>query len=419
MKHLIYLCAIIGLAPGCLGGGDEPPVASATQAATTTFTGTVAAGAWLTREITLTATSDLSASLAWANASSNLNLFLSNAAGTSIDFANGTTARPEVVDGAALPPGTYTLGIKNKTGPSTTFTLTVTTTPMFAAAYPGQPAPGKLFWGAAISGNGDPITRHETPAGAPLALHRTFWQWNQRTTNLVQTARGDLDHDRLPWVSVKTPSWAAMGAGTYDAQIDQMLVALDALPGTVWLTLHHEPEGGGGVNQPDDPAGPAGHVAMNRRVRQRMTALGVDNVALAPILMSYTFKAASGRDPDEWWAPNIYDFFGVDHYVHGETSLVDATWNEIRTWAGARGVDIAVGEWGMRGTNAAAGARVRAWYDAAINSAGDGLGARVVGLSAFDSNLNSPDGGWELQGDQLTTFRTLLGDPRTANVTDE
>ncbi|MEJ7598888.1 MAG: hypothetical protein WKG01_13350 [Kofleriaceae bacterium] len=417
MKYLIYLCAVIGLVPGCVGD-EDPPVASASQALTTTFTGTIPVNGWATRQITLTATSDVSASLSWASATSNLNLFLSNAAGTSIDFANGA-ARPEVVDGTALPAGTYTLGIKNKTGPSTAYTLTVTTTPVFHAAYPGQPVPGSVFWGAAISGNGDPITRHETPAGAPLALHRTFWQWNHRATNLVQAARDDLEHARLPWVSVKTPSWAAMGAGTHDAEIDQMLVALDALPGPIWLTIHHEPEGGGGVNQPDDPAGPAGHVAMNRRVRQRITALGVDNVALAPILMSYTFKGASGRNPDEWWAPGIYDFFGVDHYVATESSLIDTAWGAIRTWAAARGVDVAVGEWGMRGTDAAAGARVHAWYDAAIGSATDGRGARVVGLSAFDSNLNSPTGGWELFGQQLSAFRDLLGDPRTASINDE
>lgn len=414
MKHILrLLVASASLVAGCTTP-DEPDASVGAQAATTTFTGTIGADQWLTRTVVLTAQSDVSASLAWANASSNLNLFLSNGS-TSIDFSNGT-ARPEVVEGSALPPGTYTFGIKNKTGPSTAFTLTVNVSPVFGAGYPAQPAPGTVFWGAAIGGNGDPVTRHEAPAGAPLALHRTFHQWNQRTTRLVDTCRDDLQHARLPWVSVKTPSWAEMGAGMHDAEIDQLLNALDALPGPVWLTFHHEPEGGGGVNQPDDPAGPSGHIAMNRRVRQRMTALGIDNVALAPILMAYTFKPASGRNPDAWWAPGIYDFFGVDHYVDSENTLVDATWVKIRTWAAQRGVDVAVGEWGMRGTNTAAGTRVRAWYDAAIGSANDGGGARVVGLSAFDSNLNSPTGGWELFGAQLTTFRTLLADPRTASV---
>jgi hypothetical protein len=249
-----------------------------------------------------------------------------------------------------------------------------------------------------------------------LAVRRTFFQWNQRTTGLINIAKDDLAHHRLPWVSVKTPSWAEMGAGSHDSEIDEMLTAIDALPGPVWLTIHHEPEGGGGVNAPDDPAGPAGHVAMNERVRQRMTALKVDNIALAPILMSWTWDPKSGRNPDDWWKPGIYDFVGVDHYRDAEATLLTATWSTVRTWAQGKGVDVAVGEWGVRGTDAAAGQRVQEWYDAAAGSNADGKGARVVGLSAFDSALNSPSGSWELKGEQLTTFWKLLNDPRTANV---
>jgi hypothetical protein len=40
------------------------------------------------------------------------------------------------------------------------------------------------------------------------------------------------------------------GAGQHDREIDELLRALDALPGPVWLTLHHEPEGGAGSNTP-------------------------------------------------------------------------------------------------------------------------------------------------------------------------
>jgi len=284
------------------------------------------------------------------------------------------------------------------------------------AAYPGDPAPGTVFWGASISGNGDPVTRHETDAGCVLALHRTFFQWDQRTGYLITIASDDVAHGRLPWVSVKTPSWADMAAGLHDDEIDEMLTALDALDGPVWLTVHHEPEGGGGVNEPDDPAGPAGHLAMNQRVRERMTALGVDNVALVPILMSWTWAPASGRDPDEWWAPGIYDFLGVDQYRDEEDTLLTDRWAEIRQWAADKGVDIGVGEWGMRGTDEAAGQRVIDWYEAAIASATDGEGARVVGVSAFDSGLNSPTGSWELVGAQLTAFRELMCDSRTAHA---
>ncbi len=286
----------------------------------------------------------------------------------------------------------------------------------FVADYPAQPAVGTVFWGAAINGNGDPVERHEAPSGHALSIRRTFFRWDHRTGYMIDVAQDDVDHGRLPWVSIKPPSWAEMADGVHDDEIDDMLEALDALDGPVWLTVHHEPEGGGGVNEPDDPAGPSGHVAMNRHVRERMTALSVDNVALAPILMTWTWAPASGRNVDDWWDDGIYDFLGVDHYRDEEATLLTDRWYEVRVWAQARGVDLAVGEWGMRGIDAAAGQRVRDWYEDAIGSVSDGQGARVVGLCAFDSGLNSPSGSWELQGDQLTVFRELLGDPRTATV---
>lgn len=281
--------------------------------------------------------------------------------------------------------------------------------------YPGQPAAGTVLWGAAIQGNGDPYPRHEEDAGVPMALRRTFFQWRHIGSRyLAATAKEDLEAGRLPWVSVKPPSWAETAAGYHDADIDELLYQLRALDGPVWLTIHHEPEGGGGVNQPDDAAGPTGHLAMNRRVRDRMTALAVDNVALAPIFMAWSWDPRSGRDVEEWWDDGVYDFIGVDHYRQETTSLVTPLWFDVRGWAASRGVDVAVGEWGLRGTGSAAGAYVDEWYQHAIGSSSDGRGARVVGLSAFDSGLNSPSGSWELQGAQRERFRELLRNPQTA-----
>lgn len=236
---------------------------------------------------------------------------------------------------------------------------------------------------------------------------------------MIDIAKGDISKGRLPWVSIKTPSWQEMAAGSHDSEIDDMLRALDGIAGPVWLTVHHEPEGGGGVNKPDDPAGPAGHLEMNRRVRQRMIALGVDNVALAPVLMDWTWESSSGRNPNEWWDGSVYDFIGVDHYVcySGSSScehesLLNSTWTKIRNWAAAKGVDIAVGEWGMRGTDEDARARMRAWYDSAASSGGAG---RVVALAAFDSDQNVP-ASYFLTGSQLEEFHVLLNDVRTARV---
>ncbi|MEE8601988.1 cell wall-binding repeat-containing protein [Euzebya tangerina] len=283
------------------------------------------------------------------------------------------------------------------------------------ATIPGVPPLGWVRWGAAVGGNADPVDRHEVPAGSPLGVRRTFFQWNTRSTGMIRTAEEDLAAGRLPWVSVKTPSWAAMGEGAHDAEIDEMLRALEATGGPVWLTVHHEPEGGGGVNAPDDPAGPAGHVAMNRRVRQRMDALGISGVALVSIFMDYTWEPASGRDITQWWDDGIYDILGVDVYRYQPGTLVRENWDRVRTFAEAKGVPVAVGEWGIRGTDAAAGQHVREWFEMAVGSHADGEGARVVALSAFDSGLNSPSGSWELRGEQLRVFHELLGDPRAAH----
>ena len=252
------------------------------------------------------------------------------------------------------------------------------------------------------------VARFEQPAGNALTLRRTFFTWAQRDGYLIDIARDDIARGRVPWVSIKTPSWAAVAAGTYDRELDEFLRELDSLGGPVWLTVHHEPEGGGGVNAPDDPAGPAGHRAMNRRVRQRMEATGTQNIALALILMEWTWDDRSGRNPDQWWEPGVYDIVGIDAYEEVEATIMDAVWFEVRAWAAARGVDVAVGEWGMRGTNAAAGARVRELYDHARGSATDGRGARVVGLAAFDSGLNAPTGSWVLAGEQYTSFLAIV-----------
>lgn len=270
-----------------------------------------------------------------------------------------------------------------------------------------MPAAGSLYWGSHS-------LRHEEAAGHPLTVKRSFFQWNQRTGSVVRTIRDDIAVGRLSWVSLKTPSWAAMAAGQHDGEIDELLLALKDLKADIWLTIHHEPEGGGGVNAPDDPAGPSGHLAMNRRVRQRMTALGVKNVALAPILMTWSWESASGRNPAEWWDSSVYDFLGVDHY-HSDGTLVTSRWYEIREWAAARGVPMAVGEWGTLLSDASGAAVVQEFFDHAANSHRDGRGARVLALAYFDSNADYGGKVWALQGQALDKWIDLLHDPRTAS----
>jgi hypothetical protein len=287
----------------------------------------------------------------------------------------------------------------------------------FVAGFPGDVAPGSLRWGAAIAGNGDPA-RHESVAGTKMGLRRTFFSWKQRTGSMVRTAQSDLAAGRLPWVSVKPPSWAAMAKGTHDAEIDEMLRGLDALGGPVWLTVHHEPEGGGGRNYPDDPGGTPAWRGMQERVRLRMTALGTDNIAFAPILMSWTFNPLSGRTPSEWWVDDVWDFAGVDHYINKETapSVWDADWRASMAFYASKGLKVAVAEWGNRGTDSVAAAEMTEYYQKSLASGSTPNSTQVIGLSYFDSSLNSPMGSWELQGAPLTRFRQIMQLPTSIHA---
>jgi len=288
-------------------------------------------------------------------------------------------------------------------------TTTNTPLPPISGSYPGEPASGTIYWGASIEGNGSP-SRHEGPSGEVLALRRTFWAWSQRTGSMVDVARGDVASGRLPWVSVKPPSWVDMAAGKHDAEIDAMLRGLDAINGPVWLTINHEPE--------NDSGSASDHVAMNKRVRQRMNALGTDNIALAPILMSWTFNPKSGRSVDSYWGPNIYDFVGTDHYNRDNPprnlESMDS-WKLARSWAKSKGVDLAVGEWGMKGSNQAAADRIRDWFNHLVGSSSDGGGARVIGVSVYD-NEGGSYGPWTLEGLALEEFQELMGHPKVAHI---
>lgn len=270
--------------------------------------------------------------------------------------------------------------------------------------YPGQPAPGTVLWGASLDGNQDPYDRHERAAGATMGVRRTFFAWNQRTGSLINVARDDARDGRVSWVSVKTPSWREMANGTHDRAIDEMLRAMDGINNPIWLSLHHEPEGGHGSNSADDPGGPSAHIAMNRRVRQRMNALGVDNVALGPTLMAWTFNPRSGRNPDVWWEDGIYDFLGIDIYTNNETSILFPNWYDVRRWAARKGVDVSVGEWSIRGNDQAAYNNIVAWHHDAAGSAFDGRGAQVAGLAVFDNTMDNRT----LRGKQLEAFRAML-----------
>lgn len=322
----------------------------------------------------------------------------------------GCSAAPELEPGAGSPAPAPVLGA----APGGVAASRGTFTP----AFPGDVAPGRVRWGAAIGGNSDPA-RHESVAGTTMGLRRTFFSWTQRSGSMVRTARADLAAGRLPWVSIKPPSWAAMANGTHDAQIDEMLRALDGLAGPVWLTVHHEPEGGGGSKVADDPAGAPAWRAMQQRIRLRMNALRTDNIAFAPILMAWTFNPLSGRNPADWWVDGVWDFAGNDHYIDREAApaVWSSTWIRVNSFYASKGLKVALGEWGNVGRDARAAAEMTEFYNRALASGTTPGTAQVIGMAYFDSNLNSPKtGGWELFGEPLNRFRQLMRAPTSVRA---
>ena len=292
--------------------------------------------------------------------------------------------------------------------------------------FPGDPNPlvtGKAYWGAAINGNGDP-SRHEDPTNRSLSIRRTYW--DMRTTSKinssVNSAKNDIDNNRLPFISYKLKNdWTRTAQGADQAAVDDLLRRLDNLGGPVWLAMHHEPEGGGGTRGPgpkgeDDASGAAGWVEMQRYIRSRMNAVGTKNIAFVANLMTWTWDSRSGRDPAQWVpsdSKNIWDVYTANSYCDneskckdgGETAIDTAMWKNFESNMNNINIPYGTGEWGDRGESLAAGADIKTVWDHGFENNKD-----IVAWTYFDSNLNSPNGGWELKGEALKTFQSILRD---------
>ncbi len=136
-----------------------------------------------------------------------------------------------------------------------------------------------------------------------------------------------------------------------------------------------------------------------------------------PVLMSYTWNPASGRTPNDWWVAGIWDAYIVDHYndtADGSGDMFKAPWTNFVAWAESRNMPFGTAEWGNRGTDAQAAQEMQDFWDWGFRNNKD-----VVAHSYFDSGLNAPTGSWELVGEPLNKFRSILGtDPRVKRIND-
>ena len=261
----------------------------------------------------------------------------------------------------------------------------------------------QLFWGAAYGGNTEPGSRYGSPG---IGLGRTYWNMSNAGSSVIRAA-SDASKGRLPWVSYKVGGWAAFANGGQDAAFRSLLTQLNGIGTAVWLTVHHEPEGSGRYGT--DESTPSDNSSINdwknaqRHVRDLMEEVGTQNIAFAPVLMGWTWDERSNRVPASWidGMAGVWDFFGIDCYNDTTNPAVQkfedmAMWRDCTADLTARGYQIGIGEWGTRGSGA----------DIAAQHA-DFLDKGIIGAAYFDSDLNSPTGGWSLTSAQLPVFNTF------------
>jgi hypothetical protein len=276
-------------------------------------------------------------------------------------------------------------------------------------AYPGQPEPGKMWWSAILQDQKASALASKHPGAN---VHRTYWQWAETGQGGPDKAGPNMDQaiaaGMMPFISFKTPAWGQVASGQHDTQLNKILNLIKSKQVPIWLIFYHEPEDNLEVGTAAD------FVAMQRHIRQRMTALGVDNAALGLCLMGFTWDPfakypdnGQPRNPDDWYAPGIFDFLAVDPYSKW---CEDPYMKSQEDWAKAKGIDFVVGEWGyVQGEHGAThswtGADVHDFYER-------GIANGTKGIFVYDSNGNGYT--YVMPPDQDAAFKALLLDSRTA-----
>lgn len=240
------------------------------------------------------------------------------------------------------------------------------------------------YMGAAVGGNSDPSSL-ESDVGRKLGLRRTYWNAS-KVDGAVETARDDLTHGRLPWISFKLGhSWAEMASGKGDRWARNLANRLGELDGPVWVAFHHEPEEDGNIRQ---------WTAMQEHLAP-IIRRNAPNVAYTIILTGWhQMKGEPKYHLDSLWPENTtIDVAGFDIYnwagATKDGQRLDATdmrndyFEPISQWAEANDVAWGLGETGYSDRAAQDSPHwVHNTYDDLVDTGG-------VAFAYFDSNLNS------------------------------
>jgi hypothetical protein len=266
-----------------------------------------------------------------------------------------------------------------------------------AASYPYRRE--SLYYGAATPP--DRLAAFEAQLGSRLSCYRSFFNSSQ-VGSLHSRVAVDLEHGRMPIASIKPPGpWAATARD--HAWIDHVVGPLGHLDHKVYLCVHHEPE-----NDAAHYGSPADYVAMQDAVLDAATS--TPNVVVVPILGTWSFDDRSDTVASNWNVERAA-VYGVDIYNPWSTNT-NKGWvpfaDKLELAAEeAAGRPMLIGEYGCRSDPAEPG-RAAQWLQDALEAA---LNAGVVAMAYFNSERNSPDGSWELDGETLPVFAEILQGP--------
>jgi hypothetical protein len=238
----------------------------------------------------------------------------------------------------------------------------------------------------------------------PVYARRLFGNLSS-PDSIVTLARSEIAAGRYPITSFKLPNddWTGAAAGRYDSLLRSLRDKLDALPGRVFVAIHHEPNGDGTARN---------FAAMQRRVLPILRS--PSNVEAGVIMNGFIWSPRSyGLSDTEiaLWLPSdvrrLCEIVAADFY-HGGTPSNPGEEPEVKirsfsAWATRVGVTrLGIGEY--NGHTAGA-----------ITRTGEAFLAdpRFAFASIFNSSENNREGvNWVLTGDRLAAFKATVAASR-------
>lgn len=261
----------------------------------------------------------------------------------------------------------------------------------------GSGASDGFLLGAAHGANTVP-TDLERDAGVPLGIRRTYYTADG-VEKAAATAAVDVAAGRVPFVSFKLPyTWAEMAAGKGDAWARHAAERLAAVPGEVWVVLHHEPEH-------DEP-----QIRDWTRLQQRLSPFfDVDGIQFGLCVTGWNQFFGETQYAFE----NIYpfgapiDFVALDPYQWYGTPKNETKWTDLddyyermEAFAGRVDVEWGLAEFGITDAGFAT-AKGRTFFEDTVAS----VSAHGGSFAAyFDTELNSYGNSWVLRGEKRAAF---------------